>query len=79
MNQEKNSLKELDLKEICLNKDFGTLKFERALPKLEILKEVIVELNELNYNSKLTTREVNEVEAFKSGFDRNIELIRELK
>ena len=60
------NLRNLEIKEIALNKNkFGMLTFDRAYPQLNELRKILVEFEELNYRSLLTTDEVTEVDKFK--------------
>lgn len=51
-----------DLKAICLNSNFGSLKFEDSYPKLQRIKEKILELEALNYREHLTEGESGKIE-----------------
>lgn len=55
------SLKEANIKSLALNTKFGDLKFEQAYPKLEEIKNWILEFTELNFEENLPNDKVREL------------------
>jgi hypothetical protein len=60
------NLKNIEIKQIALNTDkFGVLVFDRAYPLLNEVRRILVEYQELGYETKLTKEEINEVHSFR--------------
>jgi len=72
----RENFKKTDLKKLAANKDLGRLNFETALPALQELQSLFVELDELDYQGKLTEPEINNVEQRRK---RLIHLLNELR
>jgi len=70
------SLKEANIKSLALNNKFGDLKFEQAYPKLEEIKDWILEFVELNFEENLPEDKVNDIINF---FNRYSEKLNWLK
>jgi len=62
------NFKDLDIKKIALNKKFGNLVFEDSTPKLEKLKKLFEEFEDLDYKNSLTDNEVANVDSRKKRF-----------
>ncbi|MEK7569968.1 MAG: hypothetical protein AAB515_00795 [Patescibacteria group bacterium] len=61
------NLPSLDIKAIALNRDrLGTLAFESVEPILEELKKLYTELDNLDYKTRLTLDEVNQIDTAKN-------------
>jgi len=60
------NLKVVEIKQVTLNKDkFGALTFDKAYPKLQDIRKMLVEFEELGYRDLLTADEVNDIDTFK--------------
>lgn len=53
------NLKKLDIKKIALNPDLGILNFENIEPTLESLRNLLVEIIDLNYESNVSSGEIS--------------------
>ncbi len=63
------NIKNINIKVLALNKDkFGPLIFEESYPRMEGLRSLFVELDELDYKSKLTEEEANNIDSRKKNF-----------
>lgn len=69
-------LKSIDLRTLATNKDLGRLNFASILGELEELRELFFELEELNFQERLTESESKSVEQHKERF---IKLLNELR
>lgn len=57
------NLKKIEIKEIALDKDkFGAVTFDKAYPRLNELRKMLVEFDELGYRDLLAKDEVNDVD-----------------
>src|SRR5690606_29000640 len=73
------NLKVLEIKQIALNRDkFGALTFDKVYPKLDELRKMLVEFEELSYLDLLTIDEINEVNSFKERLLKYIRRINDL-
>lgn len=70
------NLKDIDLKELATNKDLGRLNFETILPGLQDVRSLFIDLDELDYQGKLTDPEINSVDQHRK---RLIKLLNELR
>lgn len=70
------SLPKLDIKALALDKEkFGALSFDSSCPLLENLREIFVELDELNFPKKLTHPEGEKINALRQEF---LNLVKQL-
>ncbi len=72
----KQSLKKLDIKSIALNRDkFGALTFDKSYSLLEELRNLFVELQELDYERFLLPEEIQQINQRENLF---LELLKQL-
>jgi len=72
-----NTPRNVDLKDLCLNQDFGGLKFSASLSILEKMQKEIVELEDLDYKDNLTQSEIDQIESAVANFNAYIQRIKE--
>lgn len=73
-----NPLKNLNIEEICMNKEIlWKLVFPDLIKPLTLIRDTIVELEDLNYEENLINREINEVNHIKNKFNELIGLIKQ--
>jgi len=70
------SLKEVNIKSLALNNKFGDLKFEQAYPKLEEIKNWILEFVELNFEENLPDNKVQEINDHIEQYVQRLEWLR---
>ncbi|MFA7290221.1 MAG: hypothetical protein WC055_15200 [Melioribacteraceae bacterium] len=71
-----DSVKEINIEDICSNSNFGELNFKSIIDLLKLMVSEIVELENLDYKSNLTQSEVNQIDSARSNLKNYIDQIK---
>lgn len=71
-----DSVKEINIEDICSNSNFGELNFKSIIDLLKLMVSEIVELENLDYKSNLTQSEVNQIDSARNNLKNYIDQIK---
>lgn len=71
-----DSVKEINIEDICSNSNFGELNFKSIIDLLKLMVSEIVELENLDYKSNLTQSEVNQIDSARNNLKSYIDQIK---
>lgn len=72
-----NSLRDVDIKSLCLNANFWDLKFQNSVTVLEKMKSDMVELEDLDYKEHLTNQEIQQINNAQENLNSYLQQIRD--